>query len=306
MGIMGAAMARRLVEAGYGLIVWNRSAEKCRPLVEAGAEAAESPADLMRRGPEVVFLNLTDTPAVESVVFGEGGLCEGLRADASSTQQWELVDHSTIEPLATEKMADRLAGLGGRWVDAPVSGGDTGAKEGTLSIMVGGEVDAFERVKPLLEHLGRSVVHLGPAGSGQICKACNQVAVAGTLLAVCEAMALARRCGLDLQQMIRVVGQGAGGSWQMNQLGPKIADGDHAPGFMVDLVLKDLAIVQQTARQKHLPLTATALVESYFRAVAASGGGKQGTQALAGVLESLGGFRFAEQGNADRPEGQGI
>ena len=178
------------------------------------------------------------------------------------------------------------------YLDAPVSGGDVGAQKGTLSIMVGGDDAAFKRCLPLFEAMGKSIMHLGPAGMGQVCKACNQICVTLNLMGVCEAMALAKQSGLDLGKMIEVVSGGAAASWQLANLAPRIAAGDHAPGFMIDLVLKDLALVAEAARATKLPLAGTALGESYFRAVAANGGGRLGTQAMARTLEQLGKFRF--------------
>lgn len=288
MGIMGAPMAANLLKAGYAVTVWNRTAAKCDALVQQGARRAESPNAMAAEEPDVVFVNVTDTPDVEEVLFGEVGLAVG------ASPGLIVVDHSTISPVATGAFAERLAEQAVTLVDAPVSGGDVGAQAGTLSVMVGGPADAFERVRPLLEVVGKNITHLGPAGSGQACKACNQVAVSLSLLGVCEAMALAKQSGLDLSKMIEVVSGGAGGSWQLANLGPKIAVGDHDPGFMIDLVLKDLAIVMETARSQALPLTGTALAESYFRAVQAAGGGALGTQAMAKAIESLGAFRYGD------------
>ena len=287
LGIMGAAMAANLLKAGYDLIVWNRTASKARPLADQGAAVAASPADVATKGAEVIFVNVTDTPDVEAVIFGEDGIAT---AAAPGTI---IVDNSTINPVATQGIAQRLADLDVEFLDAPVSGGDVGARQGTLSIMVGGSAAAFDRCLPLLEALGKSITHLGPAGMGQTCKACNQVAVSLNLLGTCEALALAQANGLDLKKMVKVLSGGAAGSWQIANLGPKIADGDLDPGFMVDLVLKDLAIVSDTARENKLPLTGTALAEGYFRAVAAAGDGRLGTQAMCKVLERLGAFKFA-------------
>jgi 3-hydroxyisobutyrate dehydrogenase len=288
LGIMGAPMARNLMEAGHDLTVWNRTADKCEPLREAGADVADSPADLAERAPDAIFVNVTATADVEAVLFG----AEGIAAGASPGLL--VVDHSTIRPGASADFAARLAAKQVTLLDAPVSGGDVGAQKGTLSLMVGGEESAFERVRPLLEVLGERVTHMGPAGSGQACKACNQVAVSLALLGTCEALALAQRTGLDLHKMIEVVAGGAGGSWQLANLGPKIADGAHEPGFMIDLVLKDLALVLETAREKQLPLEGTALAEAHFQSVAAQGGGALGTQAMARALEQRGGFAFSD------------
>jgi len=286
LGIMGAPMARNLMDAGYPMVVWNRSPEKCRPLEQAGAVAAESPAELAKQGPAVIFINVTDTPDVEAVLFGEDGV-------ASTAQPGTIVvDHSTISPDQTRDFAKRLAEQGVDLVDAPVSGGDTGAQQGTLSIMVGGRREAFERVRPMLEVVGKSVVHLGEPGLGQVCKACNQVAVVTALVGVCEALALAKQAGLAMDQMIVVVSGGAGGSWQLANLGPKIASGDHAPGFMIDLVLKDLGIVLDAGQRQGLPLEATAHAAELFKRVAEQGGGALGTQAIAKALESAGGFTY--------------
>jgi len=286
MGIMGAAMAANLLKAGYEVVVWNRTSAKCKPLADAGATVADSPADVVARGAEVVFLNVTDTPDVEAVLFGENGIA------GAAGEGLIVVDNSTISPVATKQFAADLAAKGVIFLDAPVSGGDVGAKNGTLSIMVGGPEDTFNRIKPLFEVMGKSITLLGEAGMGQTCKACNQIAVSLSLLGTCEALALAKQSGLDLKKMVQVVSAGAGGSWQLANLGEKIADRDFNPGFMVDLVLKDLNIVMGTGRELKLPLSGTALAEAYFRGVQANDGGKLGTQAMAQVLEDLGGFKF--------------
>lgn len=291
IGIMGEPMARNLMDAGYPMAVYNRTASKADALVAAGATRVDSPAEVARRvgSAGVVFLNVTDTPDVEHVLFTEGtgvlhGAAEGL----------VVVDHSTIAPLATQDFAKRLAERGVALIDAPVSGGDVGAQQGTLSIMCGGDEAAFDRVRAMLDVVGKSVVRLGGSGMGQACKACNQIAVVNALVGVCEAAALAKQVGLDVEKMIEVVGGGAGGSWQISNLGPKIAAGNHAPGFMVDLVLKDLGIVRQTAKRVGLPVAGTATAEGYFLSVAEAGGGRLGTQAMARALEHLGGFCFTD------------
>lgn len=288
LGIMGGAMAANLARAGYPLVVYNRTREKCGPLRELGATVADSPADLAAREPDVVCINVSDTPDVEEILFGDHGLASGARPGLI------VIDHSTIRPDATQRFAARLEASSVALLDAPVSGGDVGARNATLTIMVGGDAQSFARVRPLLEAVGRSITHLGPSGMGQVCKACNQIAVSVNLLGACEALALARASGLDLAQMIEVLGGGAAASWQLANLGPKIATGDLAPGFMVDLVLKDLAIVADTARARRLPLACASLAESYFRAVAANGGGRLGTQAMARTVERLGDFEFAK------------
>ncbi len=288
LGIMGGAMAANLSRAGFELVVWNRTPERSQPLAALGAALASSPADLAAREPDAICINVSDTPDVEAVLFGEQGLA------AKAQPGLIVIDHSTIRPDATRRFAARLEATGVTLLDAPVSGGDVGAREATLTVMVGGPEPAFRRCEPLFRAVGRTVTHLGPTGMGQVCKACNQIAVSVNLLGACEALALAKRSGLDLDCMIEVLSGGAAASWQLANLGPKIARGDQVPGFMVDLVLKDLGIIGDTARELQLPLAATALAEAYFRGVAAAGGGQLGTQALARALESLGAFRFAE------------
>ena len=288
-GIMGAGMARNLLRAGIRVTACNRTRAKAEALEPAGASVVDHPVEAVRAGCRVVFVNVPDTPDVERVLFGERGV-----ASAESADGLLVVDHSTICPIATKEFAERLRRVGAVLIDAPVSGGDVGAREGTLSIMVGGPEEAFNVVRPLLEHVGSRITHLGPTGSGQACKACNQVAGAAALAGVCEALALAKANGLDLRQVVDVVSAGAAGSWQFANLGPKVASGDHAPGFMVELMLKDLGLVAGAARGAQLPLPVTATVESLLRSVAASGSGRDGTQALAIAYERLGSFRFTE------------
>lgn len=290
LGIMGSAMTANLLKASYRVTAWNRTPrpERTDPLRELGATIAASPADVVRAGVEAVCINVTDTPDVEAVLFGAQGVASAARPGLI------VVDHSTISPDATQDFARRLQKIGVTLLDAPVSGGDVGARNATLSIMVGGDEDAFQRCLPMLQKVGRAITHLGPSGMGQVCKACNQIAVSLNLLGVCEALALAKKSGLDLGKMIEVVSAGAAGSWQLTNLGPRIARGDLAPGFMIDLVLKDLAIVADAAREQKLPLTGAALAETCFRAAAAHGHGRSGTQAMSKTLEILGDFEYAK------------
>ena len=290
LGIMGRSMAANLIKAGFALTVWNRTASKCDELAKLGATVADSPAQVAAAS-EAVCVNVSDTPDVEAVIFGPRGIASPGGAQPGAI----VIDHSTINPAATQRFAAELASRRIGFLDAPVSGGDVGARNATLCIMVGGEQANYERCLPIFNAMGKTIRHMGPAGMGQVCKACNQIAVVVTLLGVCEAMALANKSGLDVRKMIEVVNGGAGASWQLGTLGPKIADGNFAPGFMIDLVLKDLNIVHDAAGAVSLPLPATALTESLFRAVKADAsldGGKLGTQALAKAIEKLGAFRF--------------
>jgi 3-hydroxyisobutyrate dehydrogenase len=281
LGIMGQSMAGNLIKAGHKMHVWNRTAAKMRPLVETGAIACDSPADMASRDVSAIFINVTDTPDVGAVLFGEQGLATTARAGLIT------VDHSTISPIATQEFAQRLAAQGVTHLDAPVSGGDVGARNATLSIMVGGLREGYETVLPLLQCMGKNITHVGDSGAGQTCKACNQIAVSINLLGVCEAIAMAKANGLDPRKMLEVVSAGAGGSWQISNLGPKILDGDFEPGFMIDYLLKDLNIVQQVAREKKLPLTTLAHAEHLYRSAQVHGSGAKGTQAVSHVIDTL-------------------
>ncbi len=283
MGIMGRPMALNLLKAGYKVTVWNRTKAKADDVLAAGAGWADSPADVAQQC-EAVCVNVTDTPDVASIIFGKQGIVEGNPGD---TAGMVVIDHSTISPAATRDFAKRLHAYDIDMLDAPVSGGDVGAQAGTLSIMVGGEAETFERCLPIFQAVGKSITHVGPGGAGQACKACNQVLCALNLLGACEAMALAKSQELDLAKMIEVTSAGAGGSWQLANLGPKIAAGDLAPGFMVDLLLKDLEIVRAAGRDGQLAMLGTDTATNLFRAASNAGLGSEGTQALSAIIARL-------------------
>jgi 3-hydroxyisobutyrate dehydrogenase len=282
-GIMGRPMAEHLLRAGHTLYVHNRTQRKAQPLIDAGAHWCDTSAHVARAA-RMILLNVTDTPDVEAVLFGDAGVASAIQP------QTTVVDFSTISPQQTRAMATRLAEHGAQLLDAPVTGGDSGAKAASLTIMVGGECDAFERVRPILEHLGRRIVYVGPSGSGQTLKACNQILCAANLMGVCEALLLAEKNGLDRQQMVDTLATGAGGSWALQELGAKINADDLEPAFMVRLLQKDLRLVQEAGEQQHVPLPATSLAQQLFRAVAAlPDGADQGTQALIRVYRQLAG-----------------
>jgi 3-hydroxyisobutyrate dehydrogenase len=273
LGIMGLPMAGHLLKAGCRLTVHSRTKSKASELLNAGATWAETPA-AAAAGADVVFVCVTDTPDVEAVLLGTNGVIRSTR------QGLIVVDHSTISPTATKRFAGELAKHGTLLLDAPVSGGDVGARNATLAIMVGGDQPAFERVRPLLEKLGKTITHCGPSGSGQLTKLVNQILVPINNLATCEALALATAGGLDPLKTIAAVAGGAAGSWQLSNLGPKMIAGDRKPGFMIDLQLKDLRLVLEAAKDAGLKLPAVELVTSLFRAAQAAGHGREGTQAL--------------------------
>ena len=281
MGIMGSAMATNLLKAGHQVSVWNRTASKCDSLAQVGATICDGPAQMADSDVSVIFINVTDSPDVQSVLFGDKGIATTAKAGLIT------VDHSTISPIATRDFAKRLADIGVTHLDAPVSGGDVGAQAGTLSIMVGGPRKTFDAVLPLLEVMGKNITHVGDSGAGQTCKACNQIAVSINLIGVCEAIAMAKANGLAPVKMLEVVSAGAGGSWQISNLGPQILDGNHAPGFMIDYLLKDLNIIQEAARAQKLPLTTLAHAEHLFRSASVNGLGDKGTQAVHTVIDQL-------------------
>jgi 3-hydroxyisobutyrate dehydrogenase len=224
---------------------------------------------------------VSDTPDVEKVILGENGVIEGIQPDAV------VIDMSTISPLATRKIAARLEEKKAHMLDAPVSGGEGGAIAGTLSIMVGGNAATLERCRPVLEAMGKTITYIGGHGMGQTTKLMNQILVAGNLNAVCEALVFAQKQGVDLQKAIKAVKGGAAGSWQLSNLGPKIIKRDFAPGFMVELLQKDLRLVNEAAESTKTPLMATTLIHQLFSSLEATGDGKLGTQALAKVVERL-------------------
>jgi len=280
LGIMGVPMARNLMNAGFSLTVYNRTASKASELVEAGAKQAETP-DEAARGADAVITMVTDTPDVEAVILGEDGILE--TAASGSV----VIDMSTISPKATKAMAVKLSEKGVGMLDAPVSGGDVGAIKGTLAIMVGGKEDDFKRGLPVFEAMGKTITHVGPSGAGQSTKLCNQVLVSVNLMAVCESLLLAKKSGLDLEKSLRVLTGGAANSWVLENLGPMIAKGDHSPGFMVRLLQKDLKLAMEAAADGQLPLPATAFAQQMFGAVAAGGGGDLGTQGVILAFEKL-------------------
>lgn len=273
-------MAGHLLSAGHEVTVHTRTRARAKDLLDRGAKWADSPAEAARAA-EVVFICVPDTPDVEKVVLGDKGVASVARSGLI------VVDHSTISPSATRAMAEALAKKGSRLLDAPISGGDVGAKNATLSIMVGGDEQAFKAVEPLLKHMGKTITYCGGSGTGQLTKLTNQILVSCTNLAVCEAIVFAKRNGLDLTKTIAALAGGAAGSWQFSNLGPKMIVGDFKPGFMVDLQAKDLRLVAQTAQEAQVTLAATTLVHHLFSTAQSEGRGREGTQALYAVVEKV-------------------
>jgi 3-hydroxyisobutyrate dehydrogenase len=276
MGIMGAPMATNLVRSGYQVIVWNRTANRpgTQLAESAGAKLAFSIKEAVENA-DLIFTCLGDVPDVESIILGTGGIAEFAQPNAL------IVDFSTIGPDAARKLAAELQQRQLRFLDAPVSGGDIGAKNGTLTIMVGGEETDFQECKPLLEVLGKKIVHCGSVGSGQAVKLCNQVLCAIHMIALCEAMQLAKQQGIDPNLIIEVCSSGAAGSWALSNLGPKIVESDFAPGFTIKHILKDLRLVQESIESPDIDLPGVELADRLFQAVKSlEGGAEQGTQAM--------------------------
>lgn len=244
IGLMGLPMCRRLLAAGYRLTVWNRSPEKCAPLVDAGARQASHPADLCSAA-DIVLLCLADTTVVREVVFGSGGIVEGAKPGQL------LVDHSSLEPAATRAMAAELESRSGmRWVDAPVSGGTAGAEAGTLAIMAGGRAEDIQRVRPVLAHLGQRLTHMGEVGAGQVTKACNQMIVACNALVIAEVVALAERSGVDASLIAPALAGGFADSKPLQILAPQMASSEFEPvKWRVRTLLKDLDTAVQLSRE---------------------------------------------------------
>jgi 3-hydroxyisobutyrate dehydrogenase-like beta-hydroxyacid dehydrogenase len=282
LGIMGRPMARSLLRAGFALTVHSRSRGPVEEIAAAGARPAGSAAEVARAS-ELTITMLPDSPDVEAVALGPGGVLEGAGRGSY------YVDMSTIAPAVARKVAAAGRALGVGCLDAPVSGSDIAAQQGTLSIMAGGEPADFEAVRPVLDAMGKNVVYAGPSGMGATVKLCNQVAGNGTLLAVSEALLLAAKAGANLEVVIEALAGGAARSWMLENLAPRIVRRDFAPGFMVRLAQKDLRLVQELAAETGTPLPAISLVQALYRAVEAHGGGERGIQAIATALERLAG-----------------
>jgi 3-hydroxyisobutyrate dehydrogenase len=262
--------------------VYNRTPAKTQPLVEMGAVAADSPAAVAAAS-DVLVSCVSDTPDVLEVMLDAqrgvlAGAHEGLIA----------IDCSTVAPSAGRECSAALAERGAGFLDAPISGGDVGAREGTLSIMVGGERANFDRALGVLEAMGKTITYCGPSGAGYVVKLCNQILGALHLLAAAEAVALASAAGIDLEAMLKAVSSGAAGSWMLTRLAPKMVAGDYKPGFFVDYQLKDLHLAAEAAHELGAPLPGAALAETLFRAASVQGHGRDGTQALYEVIRKLG------------------
>jgi 3-hydroxyisobutyrate dehydrogenase len=272
LGIMGQHMAAHLLAAGHALAVYNRSPDKAAALVAKGAVACSTPAQIAQQSD--VIITMVGYPSdVEEVWLGG----KGIVAHAHNAL---LIDMTTSSPALAKRLAEACAKAGHQALDAPVSGGDVGAREAKLSIMVGGEVSAFDKALPILQRMGTNIVHMGGAGAGQHTKMSNQIVIASTIMGVCEGLAYAKGAGLDAEALLRCIGGGAAGGFQLNVMGARIAKGDFAPGFFIEHFLKDLGIALAEAEQMGLDLPGATLARKLYNDMAAKGLSRLGTQAL--------------------------
>jgi 3-hydroxyisobutyrate dehydrogenase len=282
LGVMGKHMATNLIKAGFTLTTWNRTRSKMNDLLGVGAAAADSPREVAEKS-DVIVTMVSDSPDVESVILGQNGVIEGSRKGQL------VIDMSTISPDVTRNIAARLSEKGVDMLDAPVSGGEAGARDAALSIMVGGPRNRYDEAQPVLKAMGKRITYMGRNGMGQTAKLCNQVICALNIQAVCEGLMLGASAGLDLNSLLEVVTAGAANSWQLSNLGPKMVKRDFTPGFKIKHQLKDIRLALATAEALKLPLPATGLVQQLFRASEAEGLGEQGTQALIAGIEEMAG-----------------
>jgi 2-hydroxy-3-oxopropionate reductase len=280
LGLMGKSIARNILKAGFPLVVHNRSHGAVEELVAEGARPAETPAQVAEQV-EVVFTNLPDTADVEAVVLGSHGIAEGARPGTI------FVDNSTIKPAAARAISDRLAEKGILSLDAPVSGGDIGARQGTLAIMVGGPVEALERVRPVFEAVGKTITHVGEAGAGQVAKAANQIMVAAQMVAMGELLVFAQKAGADPVRVVQAIQGGAAQCWALDIKPPRLFAGNRSPGFKAYMQAKDLNIVLETAREYGISLPSTAIHTQLFNAMLQMGMAELDNSGVIGVIEAL-------------------
>ena len=285
LGLMGKPMARNIMKAGYDLVVHNRSRQSVNELVTEGAIEAYSPAEVADQV-DVVFTNLPDSPDVELVALGEDGIIEGAHEGLI------FLDNSTIKPATTRTIGEKLAFKGVTMLDAPVSGGDIGAINGTLSIMVGGPNEALEKVMPILQAIGKTITHVGGLGDGQIAKAANQIMVAAQMVALGELLILAQKAGADPEKVVQAIRGGAAGCWTLDNKPQHLFMGNRRPGFKAYMQAKDLGIVMDTAREYGVSLPTTSVNTQLFNAMLEMGWRELDNSAIVGVIEKLSGVEL--------------
>ena len=287
LGLMGKSIALNILKAGFQLVVHNRSRGSVEELVGEGAVAANSPKEVAAQV-DVVFTNLPDTPDVEQVVLGENGILEGAQEGLI------YVDNSTIKPAAARRIAESLAEKGVFALDAPVSGGDIGAKNGTLTIMVGGEANALEKAMPVFQAMGKTVTHVGDAGAGQVAKAANQIMVAAQMVAMGELLVFSKKAGVDPRKVVEAIKGGAAQCWTLDVKPPRLFDRNRNPGFKAYMQLKDLNIILDTAREYDIPISGTVENTKLFQEMVDSGMGELDNSAVVGVIEEKAGVKILD------------
>jgi 2-hydroxy-3-oxopropionate reductase len=287
LGLMGKHIARNILNAEFPLIVHNRSPEAVAELAAEGAQAANSPRAVAEAS-DVIFTNLPDSPDVEQVALGEGGIIEGCSPGDI------FIDNSTIKPETARKISSAFAEMDVMALDAPVSGGDVGAKEGTLAIMVGGPKKAFDKVLPIFKAMGKTITLVGESGAGQVAKACNQVMVAAQMVAMGELLMLAQKSGVNPRRVVDAIRGGAAQCWALDVKPPRLFAGNREPGFKAYMQHKDLGIVLDTARAYGMPLPVTAVITQLFESMLRTGKRELDNSAVIGVLEELAGERLIE------------
>src|SRR5258708_2459841 len=287
LGLMGKSIARNILKAGFPLIVHNRSRPAVDELMAEGAQSADSPA-LVAEKADVIFTNLPDSPDGELVALGKHGIIEGARPGLI------FVDNPTIKPASARKIAEELSAKGVLCLDAPVSGGDIGAKNGTLTIMAGGPVDAIDKVMPIFMAMGKTVTRVGDSGAGQVAKAANQIMVAAQMVAMGELLIFARKAGVDPQKVVEAIKGGAAQCWTLDVKPPRLFAGNRAPGFKARMQLKDLQIVLETAREYQMPLPSATENTKLFTKMMDLGMGELDNSAVVAVIEQLAGVNLLE------------
>lgn len=285
LGLMGKSIARNILKAGFPVVVHNRSRGAVDELVAEGAVAANSPKEVAEQV-DVVFTNLPDSPDVEKVALGENGILAGGRAGLI------VVDNSTIKPASARLVAEKLKEKGIFSLDAPVSGGDIGAKNGTLTIMVGGEVEALEKVMPVFQAMGKTITHVGDAGAGQVAKAANQIMVAAQMVAMGELLVFSKKAGVDPRKVVDAIKAGAAQCWALDIKPPRLFDGNRNPGFKSYMQLKDMKIVLDTAKEYGVPVTSTEENTRFYQMMIDMGLGELDNSAVVGVIEKLAGIEI--------------
>jgi len=285
LGLMGKSIARNILKAGFPLVVHNRSQASVDELVAEGAVRANSPKEVASQV-DVVFTNLPDSPDVELVALGENGIIEGAHDGLI------FVDNSTIKPASARMIAEKLSAKKMFALDAPVSGGDIGAKNGTLTIMVGGDASALEKVMPVFQAMGKTITHVGEAGAGQVAKAANQIMVAAQMVAMGELLVFSKKAGVDPRKVVEAIKAGAAQCWTLDVKPPRLFDGNRNPGFKAHMQLKDLKIILETAKEYNIPVSGAMANTELFQQMIDAGMGELDNSAVVGVIEKLAGVEI--------------